>query len=923
MNKKKKKILIASLAGLLVAVLAGAGIWALQRNRKNSVVDVYPMEYLNCVDYVDFGTELTGTITSDYVQEVISDGSKDIKKIYVKKGQKVKKGDKLLKYNVDEQELELQLQKLQIDSATLHIANMEKELQKLKNTRPTGSTGGTVFPLMEASLGRPELGENASASILTSYNAGTLVAAEGDGNTDSGQGDSTPEGDGGEGADDSADPLVTAKEKAKKTIKNAMSDSGSLKYDVDKTLENNVLNDYCESEGNKIDVAESEEDVDSLVTEALNELKRISGLAKQRDAAIEAVGAKAVDKSDEAKADSIVSKAEKDISAAKSTTEIDTAKEAAIKDLDALANVPYYTHISDTGQNAPGFGSGNSEGNPIVYCLLKENNTDPTIAGSVVNALFKDPYAGKYIQLRVYDSEDADASKILTITPDSEIKGTISDSKNYTVPELEKIIKKTAPAADQLLKSVNTVNQKQSGTGSQKSKYQYNLKKNALIKGSVINSLIAKKKYAIFRDYKSEDAYVTNKNKPLNSITITPDTTFSEKISGTAKYTISDLNKLLVTVKSLKVVPKKSGLKTVKAGSKYKFLAKASGSNIKNLGVTWSVSNAKSKSTKISSNGVLTVGSDEKAAALKVTATMGKKKASYLVKVKKKSSGGSKKGSGKDSSDDDDDDDDTGDDDDDSGSSSSDDSYTADELKDAISEKEQEIAEAKQDLNEAKINYQEAKNEVDAAIIRATISGKVTVAYTAADAPTDSPAVVVRADDGVYVRTAVSELNLDTVKVGGIITCTSYETNEDYSAVVREVTDYPIENYTDTSGNPNSSYYAVMAYIENADGLKIGEEVKITYDSQSMGTISGDLIYLPVAYVRTEGRKSYVYKTDKDGRLRKSYVKTGRMISGQFVEITGGISMDDKLAFPYAKKSVELDGAKTKISDNPDDVVIW
>ena len=364
----------------------------------------------------------------------------------------------------------------------------------------------------------------------------------------------------------------------------------------------------------------------------------------------------------------------------------------------------------------------------------------------------------------------------------------------------------------------------------------------------------------------------------------------------------------------------------MKAGSKYKFLAKASGSNIKNLGVTWSVSNAKSKSTKISSNGVLTVGSDEKAAALKVTATMGKRKASYLVKVKKKSSG-SKKGSGKKSSgkkSSDEDDDDSGDDseDDDSGTSS-DDSYTADELKDAISEKEQEIAEAKQDLNEAKINYQEAKNEVDAAIIRATISGKVTVAYTAADAPTDSPAVVVRADDGVYVRTAVSELNLDTVKVGGSITCTSYETNEEYQAVVREVTDYPIENYTDSSGNPNSSYYAVMAYIENAEGLKIGEEVKITYDSQSMGTISGDLIYLPVAYVRTEGRKSYVYKTDKEGKLRKSYVKTGRMISGQFVEITGGLTMDDKLAFPYAKKSVELDGAKTRISDNPDDVVIW
>ena len=50
----------------------------------------------------------------------------------VKKGDKVKKGDILLKYNVAEKELDLKLQKLQIQSSKLEIAEMEKELKKMK-----------------------------------------------------------------------------------------------------------------------------------------------------------------------------------------------------------------------------------------------------------------------------------------------------------------------------------------------------------------------------------------------------------------------------------------------------------------------------------------------------------------------------------------------------------------------------------------------------------------------------------------------------------------------------------------------------------------------------------------------------------------------------------------------------------------------
>ena len=110
-----------------------------------------------------------------------------------------------------------------------------------------------------------------------------------------------------------------------------------------------------------------------------------------------------------------------------------------------------------------------------------------------------------------------------------------------------------------------------------------------------------------------------------------------------------------------------------------------------------------------------------------------------------------------------------------------------------------------------------------------------------------------------------------------------------------------------------------MAYIKDAEGLTTGETVGISYDSQSMGTVSGDLIVLQKAYIRTEGKKSYVYKAGKNGRLEKQYVKTGTTIYGQYVQIVSGLTLDDKLAFPYGKNVEE--GAKVKLSENQEEII--
>ena len=51
---------------------------------------------------------------------------------------------------------------------------------------------------------------------------------------------------------------------------------------------------------------------------------------------------------------------------------------------------------------------------------------------------------------------------------------------------------------------------------------------------------------------------------------------------------------------------------------------------------------------------------------------------------------------------------------------------------------------------------------------------------------------------------------------------------------------------------------------------------------------------------------------DQNGRLRKQYVRTGRIFYGRIIEILDGITPEDAIAFPYGSAQ---EGAKTKMSE--------
>ena len=112
------------------------------------------------------------------------------------------------------------------------------------------------------------------------------------------------------------------------------------------------------------------------------------------------------------------------------------------------------------------------------------------------------------------------------------------------------------------------------------------------------------------------------------------------------------------------------------------------------------------------------------------------------------------------------------------------------------------------------------------------------------------------------------------------------------------------------TGNPNASYYTYSAEILDKS-LQVSEDDWLSVTLQNNGSAS-DSIVLDRAFVRSDNGVNYVYK-DVDGVLTRQEVKTGGNVSGGYsVLVTGGLTREDKIAFPYGDSAKE--GAKTRES---------
>ena len=1001
--KGKKKILLAVVLVLVMAV--GITSIVVIRKRNKIVVKVFPVSSLNSSDWFDTDTSLTGTLTSDFIQEVHVSGGQKVKKIYVKKGDKVKKGDVLLKYNVAEKELDLKLQKLQIQSSKLEIAEMEKELKKLKNTKTVGSINTGNSSVMDASVNLSDIkgtslrylmaeaesdgttavsnskaaneadgnsgsesgsGSGSSAGSESGSGSGSGSGSESGSGSGSGSGSESGSGSGsGSGSESgSGSGSSSGSESGSGSGSGSGSESGSGSGSGSGSESGSGSGGSSGSEGGSGEES-GKDDAKLSLKSSVNDISdKASGSGTEKDPYIFNLTMDGKVKG------SFIKKLITDGSYAefRAYKSEEAKKPSATFELDPGTKVNVYAEdgytvnqlneggdtkilhnsIDLVSEKDTSSGNGSSAGNAYIYYL----NVNGLVKGSVISSLHKENKYATFIEFdengKEKDRYEYNPSKVFKDL-DEDAYYTVSKGKEKSLHDLNE------RAAYKDLKAESLEDGQQDADG----KYTFYLHKDGKISGALINDLIKKGLTAEFIEYASETDYDNENTSNAEKLEITSDSKFTVDLSDGTGYTISYLKSKVKkddpaatttenkgntgtttenkkpTTSTAKEITFKQSRKKVKAGNGYLFSVVTKDGSWGNgeddqSKVRWTLSNNISKYTSIekTKSGVwLYVDEGEPSSSITLTAQVknvkgiSKTKISRTLVVKKADTSGGDNTGG-----------DGGDDgdggsgiDDGSGDNGGDDgnNYTAAELREAIAEKEDEISEAKQDLHEAQINYNEAKAEVDKATVKAKIAGTVTTSCDKGTVPTDgSAAIVVKAADGMYVKTSISEMELSNIKVGGTIKCVSSDTGDEYTAEVKEISDFPTGDSSNDGGssNPNSSYYPVIGFIKDADGLSPGGSVEVSYSSKSMGTANDNAIYIQKAYIRTEDKKNYVYIRDKKTkRLKKQYVKVGKTMNGQYMEIISGLTDEDNIAFPYGKNLRE--GVKTKISEDDSEMI--
>lgn len=234
--------------------------------------------------------------------------------------------------------------------------------------------------------------------------------------------------------------------------------------------------------------------------------------------------------------------------------------------------------------------------------------------------------------------------------------------------------------------------------------------------------------------------------------------------------------------------------------------------------------------------------------------------------------------------------------------------YTKEELAKLIAEKEEKIRDLQLKKKKSQLNYDNTKAKLDKCTVVSTVKGKVSSLKTQEELTVGTPFMIVSGGDAFYVTGSISELLLGQLKVGDALMANlwSPEGQKTYNAVISEISEYPASNGNNYgSGNMNVSYYPFTAVIEESEGLTNGQYLDMTMTVGGNTDGTSNALYLSKAYIREENGKNYVFIANEDNRLEKRYIETGKIIYGEQVEVKEGVTMEDRIAFPYGKNVKE------------------
>lgn len=151
----KKQIVIPVCCVLSVALIGGSIYGVMKYNDSKTVIDVLPVSSLSTQYWENSSSE--GYVTSNVSQQITLEEKQVIKKIYVKEGDKVSIGDKLVAFDTTLSELDLEDKRISLQKIDLQIQDIQEQIKQIKENKTPVDTGTTpnTFESNESDLRDP------------------------------------------------------------------------------------------------------------------------------------------------------------------------------------------------------------------------------------------------------------------------------------------------------------------------------------------------------------------------------------------------------------------------------------------------------------------------------------------------------------------------------------------------------------------------------------------------------------------------------------------------------------------------------------------------------------------------------------------------------------------------------------------------
>ena len=225
--------------------------------------------------------------------------------------------------------------------------------------------------------------------------------------------------------------------------------------------------------------------------------------------------------------------------------------------------------------------------------------------------------------------------------------------------------------------------------------------------------------------------------------------------------------------------------------------------------------------------------------------------------------------------------------------------YTAAQIYQMRLQQEKTIKDTEFKIKVAEAEYKIMEREMSDGNVYAELDGKVVSCLTEEEAKSQNqPVLKVSGGGGFTITGAVSELLKDQLTIGQEVTISDWNSGMSYVGSITSVGDFPTSNnFYSGMGNTNVSYYPFTVFVDESADLREGDYVNMQFSTA--GAQNG--IYLQNPFLRTEKGRSYVLVMGEDGRLEQRFVTTGKSLWGSYTEILDGLTVDDRVAFPYGK----------------------